>query len=295
MSVSAPDPYSEPGRFYRYAARRQARGLGVMPPPRDYRVAEERHLEMLRLRLVEGLTLREVGERTGVTGGRVKQLLADYFGVSSRKPEGATAAGEGRVSVPPGFVDVLLEIVECGHGAGIVTALREWQQIELRLVIGSDDPEQSHIARRNLRRVLAFMAAAGVHDEGVVSVTLPAEAVPLVRSGSLSELGRTAGEIQDAAIRRDQPFRWAYREPLGRVDAARALLDEIGWDGVEKQQPARVYLDIHRDAVLRAFRRELDSQTGRAEDPDTPDEARASAEASRALLETLLAAIGGQT
>ncbi len=296
MSVSAPDPYSEPGRFYRYAARRQARGLGVMPPPRDYRVAEERHLEMLRLRLVEGLTLREVGERTGVTGGQVKQLLAAYFGVSSRKPQSATAAGEGRISVPPGFVDVLLEIVECGHGAGIVTALREWQELELRLVIRSDDPEQSHIARRNLRRVRAFMAAAGVHDEGVVSVLPPVEAMPLLRSGSLGELGGSAGEIQDAAIRRDQPFRWAYREPLGRQDATRALLDAIGWDDVEKQQqPVRVYLDIHRDAVLRAVRRELDSQTGRVEDPDTPDDARGRAEASRALLETLLAAIGGQT
>ncbi len=125
------------------------------------------------------------------------------------------------------------------------------------------------------------MVAAGVHEEGVVSVTLSAEAVPLVRSGSLSELGRTVGEIQDATIRRGQPFRWAYREPLGRVDATRALLDEIGWDDVEKQQPVRVYLDIHRDAVLCAVRRECDSQTGRAEDPDTPAEARARAEASR--------------
>jgi hypothetical protein len=265
-----------------------------LAPPRDYRVAEERHLEMLRLRLVEGLSLREVGARTGVTGGRVKQLLAEYFGVSGRKPQSATAVGEGRVRVPSGFVDVLLEIVECGHGAGIVTALREWQQLELGLVVGSDDPGQSHVARRNIRRVGAFMAAAGVHDEGVVSVTLPAEAVALVRSGSLGELGRTAGEIKEAAIRRDQPFRWAYREPLGRVDATRVLLDEIGWDAVEKQQPVRVYLDIHRDALLRAVRRELDSQTRRAEDPNTPDEARASAEASRALLETLLAAIGGE-
>jgi hypothetical protein len=295
MIVSAPDPYSEPGRFYRYAVRRQARGLGVMAPPRDSRVAEERHLEMLRLRLVEGLTMREVGERTGVTGGRVRQLLQEYFGVSGRKPQDATAAGEGSVSVPRGFVDVLLEIVECGFGAGIVTALREWQQFEQLIVRRSGDPEQSHIARCNLRLVQAFMAAAGVHEEGVVLVTLAAEAVPLVRSGSLSELGSAAGEIEDATVRRDQPFRWAYREPLGRVDATRALLYEIGWDDIEQQRPVRVFLDIHRDAVQRAVRRELDSQTGRAEDPDTPDEALVSVEASRALLETLLAAIGGQT
>jgi hypothetical protein len=78
--VSAPDPWREPARFYGYAARRQARGLATLPPPHDHRIPQERHVEMLRLRLVEGLTLDEVGERTGVTGGRVQQLLRDYSG-----------------------------------------------------------------------------------------------------------------------------------------------------------------------------------------------------------------------
>ena len=59
--MSAPEPWSEPARFYRYAARRQARGLATLPPP--HRIPEERHVEMLRLRLVEGLTLDEVGAR----------------------------------------------------------------------------------------------------------------------------------------------------------------------------------------------------------------------------------------
>ncbi len=79
--MSAPDPQTEPVQFYEYAKRRQARGLGVLPPPCDHRVPRERYVEMLRLRLVEGLKLREVGERTGVGPERVRQVLAHYFQV----------------------------------------------------------------------------------------------------------------------------------------------------------------------------------------------------------------------
>ena len=138
---------------------------------------------MLRLRLVEGLTLDEVGERTGVTGGRVQQLLRDYFGLRVRKPEGVVPAGESGVRVPPGFVEVLREIVECGYGAGIVTALREWQNLERQIARWSGDPKQNHVARRNIRRIQAFMLSAGVDDRSVVSVALPSEAVALVRFG----------------------------------------------------------------------------------------------------------------
>jgi hypothetical protein len=82
---------TEPARFYRYAARRQARGLATQPPPHDQHIPEARHVEMLRLRLVEGLSLREVGELTGVTGERVKQgdsglLLRICYGHAASKP-----------------------------------------------------------------------------------------------------------------------------------------------------------------------------------------------------------------
>ncbi len=291
--MSAPDPWSEPARFYRYAARRQARGLATLPPP--HRVPEERHVEMLRLRLVEGLTLREVGERTGVTDGRVQQLLRDYFGLRVRKPEGVTPAGESGVRVPPGFVEVLREIVECGYGAGIVTALRGWQDLECQIAIWSGDAKQNHVARRNIRRIKAFMLSAGVDDRSVVSVEFPAEAVALVRFGLLGELGEAAWEIGEAVGRAgyDQAAEW-YAEPLKRQDAVRALLDAIGWENVEEQRPVTVYLDVHRDALLRALRISLDQQLMCAGDSDAPVEQRAMAEASRALLEKLIAAIGDQ-
>jgi hypothetical protein len=67
--------------LYEFAARQAARGEPVIK-----HVPKARHIEMLRLRLVEGFTLREVGERTGVTGSRVQQLLAVYFGLNGPPP-----------------------------------------------------------------------------------------------------------------------------------------------------------------------------------------------------------------
>ena len=226
--MSAPDPWSEPARFYRYAARRQARGLATLPPPRAHRVPKERHIEMLRLRLLEGLTLREIGERASVSDGRVQQILREYFGLRVSKPEGVAPAGESGVRVPAGFVEVLREIVECGYGAGIVTALREWQDLECQISIWSGDAKQNHVARRNIRRIKAFMLSAGVDDRSVVSVSLPSEAVALVRLGLLGELGETAGEISEAIGRAgyDEAAEW-YAGPLKRQDAARALLNAM--------------------------------------------------------------------
>jgi Sigma-70, region 4 len=84
--MAVPDPGTEPMQFVGYAARRQRHGLATLVEPCDYRVPEARHVEMLRLRLVEGLTLREVGERTGVGPERVRQLLSHYFGLRGVPP-----------------------------------------------------------------------------------------------------------------------------------------------------------------------------------------------------------------
>jgi hypothetical protein len=96
-----PDPQTEPVQFYEYAKRRQARGLAIMPPPCDHRVPKVQHVEMLRLRLVEGLTLRAIGERNGVTSGRVRQILLHYFRVSGARfrAHGGLAPGERRLTL----------------------------------------------------------------------------------------------------------------------------------------------------------------------------------------------------
>jgi hypothetical protein len=50
------------------------------------RVPDQRHREMLRLRIIDGLTLAEVGLQTGVKKERVRQLLKVYFGVRAIPP-----------------------------------------------------------------------------------------------------------------------------------------------------------------------------------------------------------------
>jgi DNA-directed RNA polymerase sigma subunit (sigma70/sigma32) len=46
----------------------------------------DREREMLRLRTVEGLTLREIGERFGIGAERVRQLLNHYFRLKGVPP-----------------------------------------------------------------------------------------------------------------------------------------------------------------------------------------------------------------
>jgi transcriptional regulator with XRE-family HTH domain len=46
----------------------------------------EREREMLRLRVVEGLSLKEIGERFGVIAERVRQILAAYVGLRGKPP-----------------------------------------------------------------------------------------------------------------------------------------------------------------------------------------------------------------
>jgi hypothetical protein len=62
---------------YGFAERQAARRKRMVGP-----VPEHRHLEILRLRILDGLTLQEIGERTGLTDGRAGQILSGYFGVS---------------------------------------------------------------------------------------------------------------------------------------------------------------------------------------------------------------------
>jgi transcriptional regulator with XRE-family HTH domain len=55
-----------------------------LPPHRA--VPHERDREMLRLRIVEGKTLKAVGERFGVIAERVRQVLGYTFGLHGRPP-----------------------------------------------------------------------------------------------------------------------------------------------------------------------------------------------------------------
>jgi hypothetical protein len=61
----------------------------LMLPPRTRgtpRRPGERNLEVFRLRVVEGRTLKETGERLGIGTERVRQILSVYFGVIGKPP-----------------------------------------------------------------------------------------------------------------------------------------------------------------------------------------------------------------
>ncbi len=59
-------------------------------------VPAEREREMLWLRAVEGLTLKQIGERFDVIAERVRQLLAVYFGLNSPPPATKGRSSRGR-------------------------------------------------------------------------------------------------------------------------------------------------------------------------------------------------------
>jgi hypothetical protein len=63
----------------------QLNGTGLsLPaiPGRHIRLAGDREREILRLRLIEKLTLHEIGDRIGISQERVRQLLNMHFGLT---------------------------------------------------------------------------------------------------------------------------------------------------------------------------------------------------------------------
>jgi transcriptional regulator with XRE-family HTH domain len=130
-----------------------------------------------RLRAVReqrGMSLGDLGHETEVhptaigrmEHGRREPRLASIERLAAGlnvEPGALLPAGESRV--PAGIVDVLREMVESGHGAVIVGALRERKNFERRRAIESNDPEQCRLARLNLRRIAAFLASTGVEGD----------------------------------------------------------------------------------------------------------------------------------
>lgn len=89
-------------------------------------------------------------------------------------------------------------------------------------------------------------------------LTVPAEMVGLLREGLHSEIEAAAhliAPVVEAPGREEHPER--YRAPLARLDAARALLDLVGWSTADPPVDVRVDLRPHHRSLLRALRSEL--------------------------------------
>jgi DNA-binding XRE family transcriptional regulator/transposase len=62
-------------------------GMALKPTAKGIeRPVSERNLEILRLRVVEGRSLKETGEQVGIGIERVRQVLATYFGLQGKPP-----------------------------------------------------------------------------------------------------------------------------------------------------------------------------------------------------------------
>jgi hypothetical protein len=237
--MCALDPHTEPEGFYEFAVRQCERGLPVVGD----RVPEERHVEMLRLRLIEGLTLRQIGDRMDLSGVRVRQLLNEFFGL--RRLSRDTEGDPEKVKVPAGFIDLLREMVLREREEGrevIVRALWlreafEWQRLR-------DAKGVEHrMVWWHVRQIGAFLTSVGIADEAPTSRLIHAETVPLVRSGALGELACRERVCEQA---------------LARREALRALLEVIGWeDDGERRWPKEVHLGAHREALAGAINHKL--------------------------------------
>ncbi len=130
-----------------------------------------------RLRAVReqrGMSLDDLGHEAKVHptaiwrmehGGREPRLASIERLAAGLDVEPGALLPAAECRVPAGIVDVLHEMVESGHGAMIVAALREREDFERRRAIESGDSEQRRIARRNVRRIARFMASAGVERD----------------------------------------------------------------------------------------------------------------------------------
>jgi Sigma-70, region 4 len=76
--------------LYEVVCRINMRGLSLPALPGSpggiIRAPDDRAREMFRLRVVEGLTLKEVGEQVGIKTERVRQIMALRFGLRGSPP-----------------------------------------------------------------------------------------------------------------------------------------------------------------------------------------------------------------
>lgn len=88
---------------------------------------------------------------------------------------------------------------------------------------------------------------------------IPAEAVVILRSALLSELGVAAGELDEASLSHDKEHHpeW-FLKPLAALDAQRAVLDLLGWGEPDSQGPVPINLGPHRDVIAKAMRTRLE-------------------------------------
>jgi hypothetical protein len=125
---------------------------------------------------------------------------------------------------------------------------------------------------------------------------IPAEAVVILRSALLSELGVPASRIEEASIIQDkEKHPELFLRPLALLDDYRAVLHLLGWGQPDVQEAVSIDLDAHRDLVAKAMRTRLDVERDYiSEDADVKGAAQQRETATRnaRVIEEFLAANG---
>lgn len=105
---------------------------------------------------------------------------------------------------------------------------------------------------------------------------IPAELVRTLRMGLHSELGGAAQDIERVSDRygRHRHPEW-YEEPLAKLDAVRALLDEVGWGEPSEPTDIEVSLAKHQCALLSALRSQACIHQDMIEEAELVDRERA--------------------
>jgi Sigma-70, region 4/Bacterial RNA polymerase, alpha chain C terminal domain len=79
-----------PSELYEIVCQLNQHALSLPARPgKRMRIPSQRNREMLRLRIIERLTLAEIGERTGISRERVRQILNVHFGLTGTRPTNA--------------------------------------------------------------------------------------------------------------------------------------------------------------------------------------------------------------
>ncbi|HEY4896051.1 MAG TPA: hypothetical protein VII01_08170 [Solirubrobacteraceae bacterium] len=107
-------------------------------------------------------------------------------------------------------------------------------------------------------------------------LVVPAGMVGHLRDGLQAELGSAGADIEQVTAKAGRERRpESYREPLERLDGARALLDVIGWSATDPPVEVQVDLREHRRALTTAFEVALLVAAQDLEEADAVDAERA--------------------
>jgi hypothetical protein len=104
-------------------------------------------------------------------------------------------------------------------------------------------------------------------------ICLPAETIDSLRDGLRGQLATAAQELtyaDELAGGSEHPER--YQRPLQSIDALRALLEEIGWNGPSSE--VRIDLRLHGHALMLALEDQLNGQTELLRDSGRDDARR---------------------